>query len=192
MISWWKKEKFIREEGEEMELVIAIAIMFIFPFFLHRWFQKFGLPEIPEEFGDRNKIVICSCRNYDVGLGLMLCLEMAVFLLCGFVALLLDLQIAPAVMLLFFSGVFGAMTAIFILFMKNRMLIFCPKGIVHKTTLGKIYYYPDDSIKGYYCVYSAKNKSICIKTKDRTVSLNQYCTNFQEVKKVVQKYPYVG
>ena len=69
--------------------------------------------------------------------------------------------------------------------MRNRVVVFCTDGIVHRTTLGKVHYYPDSSILGYYYV----SHDLCIKTNHGTVALNNSCTNYRTVKTVVGKYP---
>ena len=68
--------------------------------------------------------------------------------------------------------------------MRNWVLVFCVDGIVHRTTFGKVHYYPDSSIRGYYYV----SNDLCIKTSHGMVALNSLCTNYRIVKTVVGKY----
>jgi len=93
-----------------------------------------------------------------------------------------------AYMFFLLSLSFIALGIVFILFMKNWVVVFHSEGIIYRNLLGKIYQCADEEVLGCTVIYAPRRHSIHIRTKQKDIWLNIYCTNYHQAKIAIQKY----
>lgn len=173
-----------------MLVSIIILATFILPVFLHRLVQKYGIFEVPDEVLYENILAVSSGRSYGIGQAVVGSLGVWIGTLYKSMESLSNEKVPYAIMFFAMSLVFLILFLFFALFMRNWVLVFCVDGIVHRTAFGKVRYYPDSSIKGYY--YFNRSREIRIKTIFGTIGTNWNCSNYRLIKTLVQKYPRIN
>ena len=168
-----------------MVVGIIVVSIFILPLFLHLGIQKYGISEVPDEVQDKSIEVVSSFRNYRVEQISIVVLELSIGMLYGGVLNLLESELEGAIALISMSLLFFLLFIFIVLYIRNRVVVFCVDGIVCRTIFGKIRHYPENSIRGYYYVKG----DLCIKTNYGMFALNGLCTNYRIVQNVVKKYP---
>lgn len=163
-------------------LIIWMIVVGIFPFFLIKWFKKFRVPEIPNEWSKDEQVTVCTYHVYDVGLAITLLEGLGVLMLYCSIVLLMQGGFDGGTVLFLGACLFGTFGMVFVLIMKNGAIIFHNQGVIYRTMLGETFYYLDEEIINYYITYG-KSGSIIMKTKGRTLWVNRNATNYEDAKK---------
>jgi len=179
----------IRNNMDVSWFVVIIIAYIILPFVVKTIFKTFPLPEIPGGAEKSSNVVVCDYRNYLFSWLMLICIGVGIGLMFTIPTIIQDSGIALAFMMLTLCFAFLGLAVVFVLMMKNKILIFYDRGIVCQTTFGKIYYYPNHKILGYHTINAPRNHSLGIKTTDRTIWINNYCNNYYEAKEMARKYP---
>ena len=173
-----------------MLLIIIFLFLFIVPIFLPKLVQKYGRLEIPNQVPYESVLAVSSGRSYGMCQAASLCFGTWICSIFKCIEFLYIEDNVSFTMYLYISIVFFLFFVFFALFLSNWAFILCTDGIVQRTVLGKVRYYPDASIKGYY--YKNKRREICIVTNSGTIGTNWNCSNYYVIKNLIYKYPEVS
>lgn len=191
-------QEYMESRAEMLvRIVLLLNIFLIVVLALATGFGFSRLPFIPGGNWTKEQLIVCRYSNFAYGLLAVLCLAMGggmVWLACfmwthpegsdSFV-------VAPMFVVLGLA--FIALGVLFILFMKNYVVVFYPKGIVYRNAIGRTWFFTDEQVEYASVIHAYRNHSIRVQTKEKNVWLNYYCTNYNRAETyVVEKYPRIG
>lgn len=180
-----QKDEFIKDEIK-MGLIIAVGadVFFIFPMILLSILNAGRMKFIPAS--KREIPIICTYRTFTFAMVFEISCVMTVVMSMVSYSLIKnnDISIASAFMLL--AAAFLFLAVIFVLYMKNRVVVFHEDGIIFKTAMGKIYYINKNDIDGYKDTRGYKTHNLTVFTKtNMKVTLNYYCSDFYKAEEYV-------
>lgn len=184
------KEKLLKEEISTA-LIVAIMIDGFLVLSIIVWgiMGLFGIPEVAGVYYDKENALVCTYRTFSYSCLFLLCAGVSFGLVVLVWNFIKTLQIPLAVVFAVLLLMFLTLAVMFLLMMKNRIVIFYHNGIIFKTALGKIYHYKDEEVVRIAVIHGYRNRNIKIVTNEKNIWLNSFCTNFNKAKEVVCKYP---
>lgn len=169
--------------------VFGLVILFLLVPFLIRWgFGRLAVTDIPGYYMEDKRSVVCTYRTYTYGMLMLICFGMGITIFALVFHLFSEAEYIIAYMFFLVSLCFIALGIVFILFMKNWVVVFHSEGIIYRNLLGKIYQCTDEEVLGCAIIYAPRRHSIHIRTKEKNIWLNIYCTNYHQAKTAIQKY----
>ena len=181
-----------------VEMVLLVDVFLVIILACTSGFSAVCLPEIPGGAWSEKDFVVCRYSTGWFGFVLVICVATGVMCLWAAFHLTLgaiskdslDLEGYTAGSLFFLLGIiFFGMAVVFLLYMKNYVVIFYPQGIVYRNILGKTWNYSDEQVKYVSIIDAYKNRSLRVQTEEKNIWLNSYCTNYYKAKEAVMKYP---
>ncbi len=183
-----KQEWLWEQMGDILAVILGFDVCFLIAMIIFGVMKGYHLPKELEGYPE-SSLLICNYRTPTYGVLMVFCFGFAGFLCYGVLALLMDLQILPAVMMFFLALMFLALSITFSLFIKNYMVVFYQGGVLYRNLLGEILNVPDSEIELCSVIRAYRNRSLRIQTKKKNIWLNYYCSNYYRAEEYVQKYP---
>lgn len=183
-----KQEWFWEQMEGIVGIVVGLDVCFLIAILIMSVMKGYNLPRELEGYPEAS-LLICNYRTPTYTVLMIFCFAFSGFLLYGVIALLMDLQIMPAIMMFFLALMFLALSITFSLFIKNYMVVFYPGGVFYRNVLKEIWNITDDKIESCHVIRAYRNRSLRIQTKGKNIWLNYYCSNYYQAEEYVQKYP---
>lgn len=152
------------------------------------------LPQLPGGPWEREQLIVCRYSEMTYSALALFCVGFGSFMLYGAYVNATDpgeWDPAQAVFILGTMGlVFIALGGVFLMFMKNYMMVFYPDGVLFRNLLGKIYVATNDQIEYVSVIPAYQRRSFRIKTVDKDLWINWYCSEYHEAEQyALSRYP---
>lgn len=153
------------------------------------------IPEIPGGPWEEEQLIVCRYSEMGYSAVGLFCVGFGLFMLYGAFMNVLHAgddynAMQLGIVLGMMGPVFIALGSVFILFMKNYMMVIYPEGVFFQNLLGKTYVAKHDQINFVVVTDTYRHRQFLIRTDDKILGINSYCSNyFEAMRYVVDRYP---
>lgn len=176
----------VRETGWQARFAIGGNLFLIATCALSLGMNFAPLPKLPGGPWEREQLIVCRYSGLIFsGIALM-------FLGLGMLAAYgcyLNIADPPAnsedgaLVLGMMATLFIAAACVFILYMKNYILIFYPEGVLFQNLRRKIYVATNEQIEYVSIIPGYKERSMRLHTQDKDLWINWYCSEYHEAER---------
>lgn len=177
-----------------VQTVVILNVALIIIILLTTIMGATKLPLIPGGDWTKEQLVVCRYSNFSYSVLAVMCIAFGGGMIYLTYYLLTSAESADSIMAGIMFGplalTFIAMGILFILFMKNYVLVLYPKGIVYRNAIGRTWFFTDEQVEYVSVIHAYRNHSFRIQTREKNIWINYYCTNYNQAERfVVEKYP---
>lgn len=183
-------QAFVMEETRiNIELAIVVNVYLFAICVFSVMMSLLPLPELPGGPWKREQLIVCRYSGLAYsGMALMFIGFGLGMLYGGYLNLVTKHEMEPALIMGLMALMFFVGGGVFILFMKNYMVIFCPGGVVYQNLFKKTYVATNEQIE-YVSVLSTHHyRSLRLHTADKDLCLNSYCSEYFEAKEYARRH----
>ena len=150
------------------------------------------LPEIPGGPWAREQLIVCRYSEGPFCTIAVVCICIGIGMLVAACVYLSSIgenmeTIVWAFLYAVMGPVFLILGGVFALFVKNYMIIFYPEGVYYQNAFGKPYVATNEQIEYVSVLPMYRDESFRLRTIDRDLHLNRYCSEYFKAQKYVQK-----
>lgn len=145
------------------------------------------LPKLPGGPWEREQLIVCRYSGLIFsGIALMLICLGLVMWYAAYLNIIdpPEYGLRDTILIFGMMGiVFIAVGSVFILYMKNYLLIFYPDGVLFQNLRGKIYVTTNEQIEYVSIIPGYKERSMRLHTADKDLWINWYCSEYHKAER---------